>query len=79
MNPSDPVYIVTYFAMIIFFTYFYVAVTFNPQERADDMKKYMAASSWYPSWPADRRLSRLRPVLDHASRLDLPRFDRDSA
>ena len=40
MNPSDPVYIVTYFAMIIFFTYFYVAVTFNPQERADDMKKY---------------------------------------
>ena len=40
VNPSDPVYIVTYFAMIIFFTYFYVAVTFNPQERADDMKKY---------------------------------------
>jgi len=26
--------------MIIFFTYFYVAVTFNPEERADEMKKY---------------------------------------
>ncbi|MFT4201624.1 preprotein translocase subunit SecY [Gordonia sp. (in: high G+C Gram-positive bacteria)] len=40
VKPSDPVHIAVYFAMIIFFTYFYVAVTFNPQERADDMKKY---------------------------------------
>ena len=39
-NPSDWVYIAVYFGMIIFFTYFYVAVTFNPEERADDMKKY---------------------------------------
>ena len=39
-DPSSWVYILVYFAMIIFFTYFYVAVTFNPEERADDMKKY---------------------------------------
>ncbi|MFW0788979.1 preprotein translocase subunit SecY [Gordonia sp. CPCC 205333] len=39
-DPGNWVYIVVYFAMIIFFTYFYVAVTFNPEERADDMKKY---------------------------------------
>jgi len=26
--------------MIIFFTYFYVAITFNPEEVADNMKKY---------------------------------------
>jgi preprotein translocase subunit SecY len=26
--------------LIIFFTYFYVSITFNPEERADDMKKY---------------------------------------
>jgi preprotein translocase subunit SecY len=26
--------------VIIFFTYFYVAITFNPEESADDMKKY---------------------------------------
>jgi preprotein translocase subunit SecY len=25
---------------IIFFTYFYVGITFNPEERAEDMKKY---------------------------------------
>ena len=31
---------IMYFAMIIFFTYFYVAITFNPEEVADNMKKY---------------------------------------
>ena len=39
-DPSSPVYIAIYFGLIIFFTYFYVAVTFNPEERADEMKKY---------------------------------------
>jgi len=34
------VHILLYFAMIIFFTYFYVAITFNPDERADEMKKF---------------------------------------
>ena len=29
-----------YFLLIIFFTYFYVAITFNPTEVADNMKKY---------------------------------------
>jgi preprotein translocase subunit SecY len=37
---SHPLYMLTYFAMIIFFTYFYVSITFNPQEVADNMKKY---------------------------------------
>jgi preprotein translocase subunit SecY len=39
-DPSDPVYIGIYFGLIIFFTYFYVSVTFNPDERADEMKKF---------------------------------------
>ena len=39
-DPSDPVYIAIYFGLIIFFTYFYVSVTFNPDERADEMKKF---------------------------------------
>jgi preprotein translocase subunit SecY len=34
------VHIALYFAMIVFFTYFYVAITFNPDERADEMKKF---------------------------------------
>src|ERR1700737_3244838 len=39
-NPASPVYIAVYFGLIIFFTYFYVSVTFNPDERADEMKKF---------------------------------------
>ena len=31
---------VLYFLLIIGFTYFYVAITFNPDEVADNMKKY---------------------------------------
>ena len=37
---DHPIYIAAYFLMIIFFTYFYVSITFNPEEVADNMKKY---------------------------------------
>jgi preprotein translocase subunit SecY len=33
-------YMITYAAMIIFFSYFYTAVVFNPVETADNLKKY---------------------------------------
>ncbi|HVK45667.1 MAG TPA: preprotein translocase subunit SecY [Micropruina sp.] len=33
-------YNLIFLALIIFFTYFYVAITFNPEEVADNMKKY---------------------------------------
>ncbi len=39
-DPSNWVNISLYFLLIIFFTYFYVSITFNPTEVADDMKKY---------------------------------------
>jgi len=39
-NPADPGYVVAYFGLIIFFTFFYTSVTFNPQDRADEMKKF---------------------------------------
>ena len=29
-----------FFLLIVFFTYFYVSITFNPAEVADNMKKY---------------------------------------
>ncbi|WP_373317871.1 preprotein translocase subunit SecY [Virgisporangium aliadipatigenens] len=39
--PQDNwVHIATYFLMIVFFTYFYVSITFNPTEVADNMRKY---------------------------------------
>jgi preprotein translocase subunit SecY len=37
---DHPIYIVSYFVLIVFFTYFYVAITFNPDEVAENMKKY---------------------------------------
>jgi preprotein translocase subunit SecY len=40
VSGDHPIYIITYSALIIFFTYFYVAITFNPDEVADNMKKY---------------------------------------
>ncbi|HHU10536.1 MAG TPA: preprotein translocase subunit SecY [Intrasporangiaceae bacterium] len=37
---SHPVYMVSFIALIIFFTFFYVSITFNPTEVADNMKRY---------------------------------------
>jgi preprotein translocase subunit SecY len=37
---DHPIYMAAYFLLTIFFTYFYVAITFNPQEVADNMKQY---------------------------------------
>ncbi|GAA1342715.1 preprotein translocase subunit SecY [Arthrobacter roseus] len=37
---DQPLYAAVYFLMIVFFTYFYVAITFNPEEVSDNMKKY---------------------------------------
>lgn len=39
-DPTATTYIAVYFLLIIFFTYFYVSITFNPTEVADNMKKY---------------------------------------
>jgi preprotein translocase subunit SecY len=39
-DPSNALYIAIYFGLIVFFTYFYVSITFNPDERADEMKKF---------------------------------------
>jgi preprotein translocase subunit SecY len=40
INPTSWVNISLYFLLIMFFTYFYVGITFNPTEVADNMKKY---------------------------------------
>jgi len=37
---DHPLYMLLFFALIVGFTYFYVAITFNPEEVADNMKKY---------------------------------------
>lgn len=37
---DHPYYIITYFLLIVFFAFFYVAITFNPEDIAENMKKY---------------------------------------
>jgi preprotein translocase subunit SecY len=37
---DHPIYMAAYFLLIVFFTYFYVSITFNTTEVADNMKKY---------------------------------------
>jgi len=39
-RPGEPVYIVLYALMIIFFSYFYTAIVLNPVDLAENMKKY---------------------------------------
>ena len=40
INPSSVTYMVLYGLMVIFFAYFYTAISFNPTDVADNMKKY---------------------------------------
>ena len=40
MTPSSWIYILIYFVLIIFFSYFYVSVQYDPNDQAENMKKY---------------------------------------
>ncbi|MGV1005208.1 MAG: preprotein translocase subunit SecY [Candidatus Nanopelagicales bacterium] len=37
---TEPLYLLVFSSLIVFFTYFYVSITFNTTEVADNMKKY---------------------------------------
>lgn len=39
LGHGEPLYIVLYIALIVFFTFFYTSIMFNPQENADTLKK----------------------------------------
>jgi preprotein translocase subunit SecY len=40
LGRGQPVYLLLYIAMVVFFAFFYTAVVFNPEETADNLKKY---------------------------------------
>ncbi|MBX6387577.1 MAG: preprotein translocase subunit SecY [Frankia sp.] len=64
---DHPLYLISYAALIIFFTYFYVAITFNPVEVSDNMKKY---GGFIPGIRPGRPTAE---YLDHVlSRITLP-------
>lgn len=39
MSPNSPIYMVLYVVMIVFFSYFYTAVVFKPEDISNNMKK----------------------------------------
>ncbi len=40
IRPGEPLYVAFFVALIIFFCFFYVSIIFNPNEAADNMRKY---------------------------------------
>jgi preprotein translocase subunit SecY len=40
IRPGEPLYVIFFVALIIFFCFFYVSIIFNPNEAADNMRKY---------------------------------------
>src|SRR5688572_22399792 len=40
LGPGQPLYMLFYAAMIVFFAFFYTAVVFNPKDTADNLKKH---------------------------------------
>ncbi|HVL64334.1 MAG TPA: preprotein translocase subunit SecY [Actinomycetota bacterium] len=40
VNPASITYMIIYGTMVVFFAYFYTAISFNPVDQADNMKKY---------------------------------------
>ena len=40
LGHGQPLYIVLYVALIVFFCFFYTAIVFNPAETADNLRKY---------------------------------------
>tara|TARA_R110002096_G_scaffold267036_1_gene460829 strand:+ start:9632 stop:10978 length:1347 start_codon:yes stop_codon:yes gene_type:complete len=40
LGPGQPLFLVLYAAMIIFFAFFYTSIVFNPEDTADNLRKY---------------------------------------
>lgn len=40
LGPGQPLYLVIYVSMIVFFAFFYTAIVFNPDDTAENLKKY---------------------------------------
>src|SRR5207247_10212853 len=60
VTPSDPLYIAIYGVLIVFFTYFYTAITFDPHQQADIIRKQGGfIPGIRPGPPTERYLSQI--------------------
>ena len=65
MSPGSITYEILYVGLIIFFCFFYTAIVFNPDNVADNMKKYGGYIPGNQAGKEDRRVYREDPVEDH--------------
>ena len=72
-RPGRWLYNLVYVGLIIFFCYFYTAVTFNPVDVADNLKKFGGYIPGIRPGPADGRVHRPHPDAHHARRRALRR------
>ena len=60
-GPGQPLYLLFFAAMIVFFAYFYTFnVSFKPDDVADNLKKQNGLCTGYPSGQENRRISGIR-------------------
>ena len=67
-----PLYNLLYIVGIIFFAYFYTAIIFNPDDVAENMRKYGGFVPGIRPGQADGGVHRHDPGAHHAGRRDLP-------
>ena len=67
-----PAYYMLFIGGIIFFAYFYTAIIFNPDDVAENMRKYGGFIPGIRPGKRDRGAHRHDPDPDHLRRLDLP-------
>jgi len=60
LAPGQPIYMITYAALIIFFCFFYTAIQYNPKETADNLKK---SGAFIPGYrPGDQTAKYLEKI-----------------
>ena len=69
---GEPLYYVLFVAGIIFFCFFYVSIIFNPNEAADNMRKYGGFIPGIRPGPQYGRLHEQHPHQDHGGGRHLP-------
>ena len=70
LGHGQPLYMVLYGAMIVFFAFFYTAIVFNPKDTADQLKKHSGFIPGLSAGRAHRRVHRLRADAHHRHRRD---------
>ncbi len=69
---GQPIYYLLYVAAIIFFSYFYISIIFNPDRYRGEHAQVRRLHPRHPLGQADRRVHRPHPDPDHAGRRALP-------